>query len=177
MREEKYTNRIEGYCRCGCSTKIIKYENSNLSVFKHGHRFTTENDVNKSTNIFRCSSCKDLIENSFISLQEAEKLVANPDSQKELLNLQNENKQLKERVNELENTIENMKAIAGEKIESIGSITSVDYTSDNTTELIEVFSNESGYVMQCNSCKEKHSTDFQSKFNFCPNCGRKIVRN
>lgn len=70
-------------------------------------------------------------------------------SQKELIDLQIENKQLKERIKELEN---------------------------NTTELIEVFSNESGYVMQCNSCKEKHSIDFQSKFNFCPNCGRKIVR-
>lgn len=84
--------------------------------------------------------------------------------------------QLESRIKELENTIENMKAIAGEKIKSVGIITSVDYPSDNTTELIEVFSNECGYIMQCTYCKEKHSTDFQSKFNFCPNCGRKIVR-
>ena len=70
MRKEKYTNRIEGYCRCGCKTKIIKFENSSLSCFKHGHRFTKENEINKSVNIFRCESCRDLIENSFIPIKE-----------------------------------------------------------------------------------------------------------
>jgi len=74
MKEEKYTNRIEGYCRCGCKTRIIKFENSSFAVFKHGHRYTIENDVTKRINIFRCESCSDLIENSFISLQELNKL-------------------------------------------------------------------------------------------------------
>ena len=57
------------------------------------------------------------------------------DSQKELIDLQNENKQLKERIKELETTIENMKAIAGEKIEFVSTNTSVDYPNDNETEI------------------------------------------
>jgi len=48
---------------------------------------------------------------------------------------------------------------------------------NNTTELSDVFSNEYGYIMECNSCKYHFSTDFQSQFNYCPNCGRKIIRN
>ena len=42
------------------------------------------------------------------------------------------------KIKELEATIENMKAIAGEKIEPINSVTSIDYVEEKTTELITV---------------------------------------
>ena len=46
--------------------------------------------------------------------------------------------QLESRINELEQTIENMKSIAGENVEAVASITSVDYPNDETTELIKL---------------------------------------
>lgn len=38
----------------------------------------------------------------------------------------------------MQSTIENMKAIAGEKIEPVECISSIDYNNDNETELITV---------------------------------------
>jgi len=96
------------------------------------------------------------------------------DTQKELIDLQNENKQLKERVNELEGTIENMKAIAGENIQSIGSITSVDYPNDNETHVTKVFDEiiQIEYAF-CSKCYEQLNNVLNNE-NYCPNCGRKI---
>lgn len=68
FKKEIFSKRIEGFCQCGCKTKIIKFENSNLTIFKHGHRFTTEEDTVFSCNIFRCKSCKEQIELSFMPL-------------------------------------------------------------------------------------------------------------
>ena len=91
--------------------------------------------------------------------------------QEQLEDLQLENKQLKDRVKELETTIENMKAIAGEKIEPIGGISSVDYQSDKETESLNVINSDMYYCVKC------HKTfEIDENFNYCPNCGRKIVR-
>ena len=73
------------------------------------------------------------------------------DTQKELIDLQNENKQLKERVNELETTIEN-----------------------NVTEVSEFF-NDGVEILECNSCGMLMEEN-EPYNNYCPNCGRKIVR-
>ena len=43
--------------------------------------------------------------------------------------------QLESRIKELEQTIENMKAIAGEKIEPVGCVSSVDYPNEGETEV------------------------------------------
>lgn len=64
-RTETYSKRIDGKCNCGCNQIIYKFENSSLSKFKHGHRFTTPDDDFLSTNIFRCGDCKNLIEETF----------------------------------------------------------------------------------------------------------------
>lgn len=66
LKRETYSKRIEGHCKCGHSEKIVKFENSNLTIFKHGHRFTTSDDTIMKTNIFRCEKCKEQIELSFI---------------------------------------------------------------------------------------------------------------
>ena len=66
LRKENYSKRVEGFCQCGCKTKIVKFENSNLTIFKHGHRFTTEDDKTLGTNIFRCKECREQIELSFV---------------------------------------------------------------------------------------------------------------
>lgn len=63
---EIYTRRIEGYCNCGCETKIIKYENSKKSSFRHGHQYTTEGDIGLRENIFRCRKCLQEIDKTFI---------------------------------------------------------------------------------------------------------------
>ena len=63
------------------------------------------------------------------------------DTQKELIDLQIENKQLKERVKELEN-----------------NTTTMIYNTDN---------------IQHTMCCAFH---VENIFNFCPNCGRKIIR-
>lgn len=68
------------------------------------------------------------------------------DSKKELIDLQIENKQLKERIETLEN---------------------------NTTELITENDNVGLIWHICKECKEVYSND---NFNFCPNCGRKIIK-
>ena len=78
--------------------------------------------------------------------------------------------QLESRIKELEQTIENMKAIAGEKIESINVVSSVDYT----TELIQRSGNLThDYWYYCQECLQDLETD---NHNFCPNCGRKIIK-
>lgn len=74
------------------------------------------------------------------------------DTQKELIDLQIENKQLKDRVNELEGTIEN-----------------------NVTELIRRTGDLThDYWYYCQECLENFEMD--ENFNYCPNCGRKIIR-
>ena len=76
---------------------------------------------------------------------------------------------------ELEQTIENMKAIAGEKIEPVGVISSVDYPSDNVTELIHRTGDLThDFWYFCAECLENFEMD--NGFNYCPNCGRKIIR-
>ena len=68
LRKEIYSRRAEGYCFCACTTKIIKFENSSLSRFTHGHRYTTENDPLFRSNIFRCPDCKQLIDDTFCEI-------------------------------------------------------------------------------------------------------------
>ena len=75
---------------------------------------------------------------------------------------------------ELEGTIENMKAIAGEKIQQVGSITSVDYPNDNETEITEFF-NDGVEIFKCNSCGMLMEEN-EPYNNYCPNCGRKIKK-
>ena len=76
---------------------------------------------------------------------------------------------------ELEQTIENMKAIAGEKIEPIGGSSSVDYPIDNVTELIHRTGDLThDFWYFCAECLENFEMD--ENFNYCPNCGRKIIR-
>lgn len=76
--------------------------------------------------------------------------------------------QLESRIKELEQTIENMKAIAGEKIEPINVVSSVDYTTELITK------NEGSFyeITTTKCCGIGPIT----RENFCPNCGRKIVR-
>lgn len=80
------------------------------------------------------------------------------------------------RIKELEGTIEKMKAIACEKIEHINCVTSVDYPNDNETELITereyVFNGCFSEITKTKCCGIAPITNE----NFCPNCGRKIVR-
>lgn len=70
------------------------------------------------------------------------------DSQKELIDLQIENKQLKERINELES----------EKSTEIES----KYLSDYNTTI--------------HSCKKCNTEILRTSYNFCPNCGREIIK-
>ena len=83
---------------------------------------------------------------------------------------------LESRIKELETTIENMKAIAGEKIEYVGTKTSVDYIDDNTTELItereDIFGVGYLEITKTKCCGIAQIT----KENYCPNCGRKIKK-
>ena len=66
-----------------------------------------------------------------------------------------------------------MKAIAGEKIEVVASITSVDYQNDETTESLKSIPNDFCIEMYiCSKC----SAEIQEYYNYCPNCGRKIMR-
>jgi uncharacterized paraquat-inducible protein A len=94
-----------------------------------------------------CKSCK--TDNSYyLTDQEAAKLETETDSQKELIALQIENKQLKERIETFEN---------------------------NTTELIPRSGNLThDYWYYCQECLQDLETD---NHNFCPNCGRKIIKN
>lgn len=80
------------------------------------------------------------------------------------------------RIKELEGTIENMKAIAGEKIEPINGISSVDYPSDNETLVNKVFDEliQIEYAF-CSKCNEQLNNVLKNE-NYCPNCGRKILR-
>ena len=73
------------------------------------------------------------------------------DTQKELIDLQTENKQLKERIKELEGTIEN-----------------------NVTEVSEFF-NDGVEIFECNSCRMLMEEN-EPYDNYCPNCGRKIKK-
>lgn len=66
MRKETYTKKTYGYCKCSPLNIIVRFENSNLTAFKWGHRYTTLNDTNKTTNIFRCRNCREVIHDSFI---------------------------------------------------------------------------------------------------------------
>lgn len=79
------------------------------------------------------------------------------------------------RIKELEQTIENMKAIAGEKIEPVGCISSVYYPSDNETEVfkkITICENGNVTTITTNCCNNK----VEEWQNYCPNCGRKIKK-
>ena len=59
-REETYTGEVHGKCSCG--EPIIKVINSNLT--RRGERFTYPGD-NSAWDIFRCKSCKGVIEETF----------------------------------------------------------------------------------------------------------------
>ena len=72
--------------------------------------------------------------------------------------------QLQTRINEL---IENMKAIAGEKIEPINSVSSVDYQEEKTT--MTYYTDNTEHTMCC-------AYHVKNMYRFCPNCGRKIIR-
>ena len=65
-----------------------------------------------------------------------------------------------------------MKAIAGKKIDFVGTKTSVDLIDDNTTELIT--KNEGSFYQE--TITKCCGIGMITKENFCPNCGRKIVR-
>ena len=82
--------------------------------------------------------------------------------------------QLESRIKELEQTIENMKAIAGEKIEPVGCVSSVDYPSENETEIDSKY--KSHYNTTIYSCKSCNTEILRTNENYCPNCGRKILR-
>lgn len=114
------------------------------------------------------------------------------------------------RVKVLEQTIENMKALAGEKIEPFGSITSTSYAGkynargvageltqrqleiikennemmdemfglnkeleNNTTEIVS--KHKGYYSTTIHSCKKCNTEILRTSYNFCPNCGKKIV--
>ena len=99
------------------------------------------------------------------------------DCQDQLKDLQIENNQLKERIKELEATIENMKAIAINLQQPIQgyTTTSVDLIDDNTTELISEL--EDYYGLKTNILKTKCCGIAPiTTENYCPNCGRKIIR-
>lgn len=66
MRKETYTKKTYGYCKCSPLNIIVRFENSNLTAFKWGHRYTTLNDKTKRINIFRCNKCHEVIDDSFI---------------------------------------------------------------------------------------------------------------
>ncbi len=66
-KEETFTKKTVGHCKCSPLDTIVRFENSNLSAFKWGHRYTFLNDTKKLTNIFRCSKCYEVIHDSFVS--------------------------------------------------------------------------------------------------------------
>ena len=72
--------------------------------------------------------------------------------QDQLKDLQNENNQLKEKINELETTIEN-------------NVTELIHRTGDLTHDFWYF---------CAECLENFEMD--ENFNYCPNCGRKIIR-
>ncbi len=126
----------------------------------------------------------------------------------------NKVQQLESRIKELEQTIENMKAIAGKKIESVGIITSTNYDGkydargaagelnqrqleiikennklmdemfglkkeleNNTTELIIEMDDLYGIDIPIEITKTKCCGIAPiTNANFCPNCGRKIIK-
>ena len=113
--------------------------------------------VKNTTTIIDCKCCKYIhkccgycyYKSYYLTDQEAAKLETEPDSQKELLDLQIENKKLKEIIEELE--------------------------SENTTELIT--EKEDYYGAMTNITKTKCCGIAPiTNENFCPNCGRKIMR-
>ena len=83
---------------------------------------------------------------------------------------------LESRIKELEQTIENMKAIAInlQQPEQGYTVTSVDYQEEKTTK-IDVFYNDGVEIFECLSCGMLFEEN-EPYNNFCPNCGRKIVR-
>lgn len=76
-------------------------------------------------------------------------------------------------INELEATIENMKAIAGEKCEYVSTKTAVELEEENTTDILTVENDVLNVkVCICKSCTQK----ILDWYVFCPNCGRKLIR-
>lgn len=72
MRLETYTKKTFGHCKCSPLDVIVRFENSNLTVFNWGHRYTELNDINKEINIFRCHSCKDVIHDNFVPIPDTD---------------------------------------------------------------------------------------------------------
>jgi hypothetical protein len=68
---ENYSRKSYGYCKCSPLDVIVRFENSNLSIFKWKHRYTRLNDHQKLLNIFRCSKCKEVIHDNFVEEQVA----------------------------------------------------------------------------------------------------------
>lgn len=66
MRTETYAKKTYGYCKCNPLDVIVRFENSNLAFFIWGHRYTYLNYTEKSTNIFRCSKCHEVIHDNFV---------------------------------------------------------------------------------------------------------------
>jgi len=69
--KETYKKITIGKCsNCG-KTDIVKIENSSLSYFKHGHRYTyvDEDTEERITHIFKCSNCKQPIDDTFVSIE------------------------------------------------------------------------------------------------------------
>ena len=75
---------------------------------------------------------------------------------------------------ELEGAIENMKAISLPKEEVVNGITSVDYPSDNETEIDSKYQRD--YNTTIYSCKKCNTQILRTNYNYCPNCGRKIKK-
>ena len=114
----------------------------------YGDCFFCKYEITQCNNRYKCIN-----DSYYIPDSEAGKLESeNSDTQKELIDLQIENKQLKERVNELEQTIEN-------------NVTELIHRTGDLTHDFWYF---------CQECGENFEMD--ENFNYCPNCGRKIIR-
>jgi len=66
MRNETYTKKTYGHCKCSPLDVIVRFKNSNLARFIWGHRYTYLNDTEKSINIFRCRKCHEVIHDNFL---------------------------------------------------------------------------------------------------------------
>lgn len=76
MKVETYTKKTYGHCKCSPLDVIVRFENSNISSFVWGHRYTFLNDTEKRTNIFRCANCKKIIHDNFVAEKQKENYFA-----------------------------------------------------------------------------------------------------
>lgn len=67
VKNETFTKKTVGHCKCSTQPVIVRFENSSLCAFVWKHRYTFVDDTEKRVNIFRCAKCKEVIHDSFVT--------------------------------------------------------------------------------------------------------------